>query len=915
MKRNPDLNIHRLVALLLLTFIGTTTEAKNEKNIKLHNEQSVNSTTPCFTENKGQVHDQNYGPRPDILFGGSDGNLVYHLKNNGLSYQLSRIDQWKEVTIQKKSIVKTDIKYKVPGITTTCRVDITWLNANTKAFISKGEAQHGASNYYLESCPNGALNVKSYESVTYKNIYPGIDLKWYQKNGHLKYDYIVGVGADYKQIQLQVTGADKISINAMGEAIITTPLGDITEQAPVVEQDGKILRSEWVVRSNTKNKSYTLCFEIKNLNPIHTFVIDPAVRAWGTYYGGGSDFGNSCITDASGNVYMSGQTDCTTSTIIATSGAHQTTHSGSDMDAFLVKFNGSGVRLWGTYYGAAGTNENSYSCSTDAVGNVYMAGNAGSSNVITTAASHQPAFGGGNADAFLTKFNSSGVRIWATYYGGSGDDGALTCTTDFNGNVYLGGFTETNTSTLIATNTSHQPLFGGSEDAFLVKFNSQGQRLWGTYYGSNGNDVGNSCSTDGAGNVYLTGSTEINTGTAIATPGSHQPAFGGSGAFDVNAYLVKFDANGVRQWGTFYGTIKNAGYSCVTDVAGNVYMAGETNASSGSVISTPGSHQSGYGGGILDAYLVKFNSVGARQWGTYYGGSGSDNAPTCAFDPLGNICLCGVTTSTDNIATPASHQTNLGTGALFGGGAFLAKFNLNGVRQWGSYYYGDANSCSFDASGNLFVAGETGPTTGTVIATPGSHQPAFIGSFIAFANAFLAKFNDGCTSPPVLSPISGATLVCAGVNNYSVSPATGSTTYSWSLSTGWTGISTSNIISVSAASSGTIGVAASNTCGASPIQTLSVTVVVCNGIAQIPENDLQAKLFPNPNSGELNVVMNFTPANTVLEIYDIIGHLVLTENLVSGSTKLNVSELTKGIYIVRIKNNKDLNNETKLIIQ
>ncbi len=915
MKKNPNLNLCRFAALLLLTFIASTTEAKNKENIKFQTEKAVNSPAPCFTENKGQVHDQNYAPRPDILFGGSDGNLVYHLKNNGLTYQISRVDLWKEMTIQKKSILKTEKKYKVPGTTTTCRVDITWLNANTKAFISKGEAQEGASNYYLESCPNGALNVKSYESVTYKNIYPGIDLKWYQKNGHLKYDYIVAVGADYKQIQLQVEGAEKISINAKGEAIITTPLGDITENAPLVEQDGKIIRSEWVVRANTKNKSYTLSFEIKNLDPTHTFIIDPAVRAWGTYYGGGTDFGYSCTTDAAGNVYMSGNTDCNTSTIIATSGAHQTTHSGFDMDAFLVKFNSNGVRLWGTYYGAAGINENSYSCSTDAGGNVYMAGNAGASNVITTAASHQPVFGGGTVDAFLTKFNSSGVRIWATYYGGSGDDGALTCTTDINGNVYLGGFTETNTSTLIATNASHQPAFAGSEDAFLVKFNSQGQRLWGTYYGSNGHDVGYSCSADAAGNVYLAGSTEINTGTAIATPGSHQPAFGGSGTSDVNAYLVKFDANGARQWGTFYGTIENAGYSCVTDVAGNVYMAGITDASSGTVISTPGSHQSSYGGGPLDAYLVKFNSGGVRQWGTYYGGSGSDEATACAFDSLGNISLCGTTTSTDNIATVASHQTILGTGAPYGGCALLAKFNLNGVRQWGSYYYGGANSCSFDASGNLFVAGETAPTTGTVIATPGSHQPAFINTFLAFSNAFLAKFNEGCTPPTMPSAISGPTLVCAGIQNYSVSPAAGSNTYSWSLSTGWTGTSTTNIISVSAVSSGTIGVAVSNTCGASPMQTLSITVTACTGIKQIPENDLRVKLFPNPNTGELNVRINFAPENTVLEIYNVIGHLVQTENLDSGNTKLNVSELAKGIYLVRIKNNNELKSETKLLIQ
>ena len=61
--------------------------------------------------------------------------------------------------------------------------------------------------------------------------------------------------------------------------------------------------------------------------------------------------GYSCATDASGNVYLAGDTNSTTG--IATTGAHQTTLEES-YDAFLVKFNSSGVRQWGTYYGGTG---------------------------------------------------------------------------------------------------------------------------------------------------------------------------------------------------------------------------------------------------------------------------------------------------------------------------------------------------------------------------------------------------------------------------------------------------------------------------------------------------------------------------------------------------------------------------------
>ena len=57
-----------------------------------------------FTENKGQIHDQNYKSRPDVLFGGSDGNLVFHLKNNGISYQLNTLDACKKQDDLTKSI-------------------------------------------------------------------------------------------------------------------------------------------------------------------------------------------------------------------------------------------------------------------------------------------------------------------------------------------------------------------------------------------------------------------------------------------------------------------------------------------------------------------------------------------------------------------------------------------------------------------------------------------------------------------------------------------------------------------------------------------------------------------------------------------------------------------------------------------
>ena len=194
MKNNKTLTILSTVVF----FFVLTLSAKSEPNYPAGFKPKTTGAQPgrsntgiSFTENKGQIHDQNYKPRPDVLFGGESNGLVFRLRNNGISYQLNRIDSWKkrEDPVVMKGHPKNFDTSLVPDQSTIYRLDINWLNANTQATIQKGKAYEGYNNYYLESCPNGALKVKSFEDITYQNIYNGIDLKWYQKNGQLKYDY------------------------------------------------------------------------------------------------------------------------------------------------------------------------------------------------------------------------------------------------------------------------------------------------------------------------------------------------------------------------------------------------------------------------------------------------------------------------------------------------------------------------------------------------------------------------------------------------------------------------------------------------------------------------------------------------------------------------------------------------------
>ncbi len=476
----------------------------------------------------------------------------------------------------------------------------------------------------------------------------------------------------------------------------------------------------------TKNSDNTISFNIGNYDQSKSLIIDPPTRLWGTYYGGSiTDEGLSVATDGSGYVYLAGRTY--SSNAIATAGSHQSSVDGSGYDdAFLVKFDSDGVRKWGTYYGGSGEDYGS-SVAIDNSGYVYLAGYTGSSNAIATTASHQNSFGGVN-DAFLVKFNSDGVRKWGTYYGGSDNDKGNSVATDGSGYVYLAGYTKsgnaiatagshqsylgvdyeaflvkfnsdgvrkwgtyyggynsdysfsvatdgsdyvyltgfTSSSDEIATAGSHQSSYGGNKDAFLVKFNSDGVRLWGTYYGGSYLEEGYSVTTDGSGYVYLAGST--NSSNAIATDSSHQSSYGGG---NTDAFLVKFNSNGVRQWGTYYGgSEEDYSNSVATDGSVYVYLAGETYSRDS--IATAGSHQSSIGSVLLDAFLVKFNSNGVRQWGTYYGGWGEDYGKSVATGGSGYVYLAGYTMSGNAIATAGSHQNSLG--GKSDSDAFLVKF-------------------------------------------------------------------------------------------------------------------------------------------------------------------------------------------------------------------------------------------------
>jgi uncharacterized protein YjdB len=379
---------------------------------------------------------------------------------------------------------------------------------------------------------------------------------------------------------------------------------------------------------------------------------------------------------------------------------------------------------WATYYGGS-EDERGYAMVMDDEANVYITGLAQSSAGIATVGAYQTVKTGSGNDAMLVKFNSSGTRLWATYYGGEENDNANAIAMDGSGNLFIGGLTGSTGN--IASSAGHQTSYGGNFDGFLAKFNNSGNLLWSTYYGGAELDNVNSVVVDGSGNAFICGQTQSS--SAISTSGAYQTTFGAGGS---DAFLAKFNSAGVRLWGTYYGAGGNEfGSGAATDAAGNVYITGFTGSTTG--IATTGAHQSVHGGGIYDAYVVKFNTGGERQWGTYFGSTGNEEGNYLTISNTGNIYLTGYTTST-GLATTGAHQTS------FAGSSdvLLLKMTTEGVLQWSTYYGGtgseEGNALVLDDSETIYLTGSTMSTSGIATAdgrqtTAGGANDAFLATF------------------------------------------------------------------------------------------------------------------------------------------------------------------------------------------
>ncbi|MFT6845143.1 MAG: hypothetical protein ACJAUV_001334, partial [Flavobacteriales bacterium] len=641
--------------------------------------------TNGFIPNHGQLADSEGKLAEGVKFY-LQGQPNWYFGEKGWRIDLSQFEQLGYDSLTQQDLIAMTARHVV---------DVEFVDANPHpAMIAEEELSH-YYNYYYGHCPDGVVNVHPYKKITYKNVWPSIDIQFYfptstsgrsrigsnpAEPSGIEYDFIIHPGGNPNDIQLKYSGQDDVLLSDDLTALkIVTSAGNISETLPAIYQENPLksllgehdtfqnnavqvahqddntsLSGNYTILKVDKNKC-TIGFQVPNYNPNLALIIDP----WATYYGGSKDDGFVAITvDKNDNSISLG---VTTSLDFPTSnGAFQTIPGAEYNDAVVVKLDKNGNRIWATYFG-------------------------------------------GNLEELPQDITSDGLNH-VTFTG-------RTMSRDFPVGAAPG-------------NTVFQPIQIDILDCFIAKLNENGQREWATFYGGfDGSEMATGIATD------LRTNTIFITGYSVSYDFPYTSTCGDQNFFDDGAFMLKFDAKGNRLWATIFHGSNETPYipkatSVAVDKDGNAIMVGYSDRMDFPGTENPNVYQGNKNGG-KDGFICKFDNSDVAcnvLWSTFIGGSASDIIYKVDVDDENDIFITGFTSSDDFPVTSPAIQTIRTSGH---GNAFISKLSSDGSTLMWSTFYGinsdfDPPAITIDLNNNAVVVGNM---TNNLVMDPNGMQP------------------------------------------------------------------------------------------------------------------------------------------------------------------------------------------------
>lgn len=545
-----------------------------------------------FIENKGQWNNK-------VKYMSNAGDGRFFLEEKGYT-----VSQYKpeDVNELKESLhdLKMNRNKAKPGMSTvrSHAYKVEFVNASTPEIIAE-KPLNTFNNYFIGDDPSQwAAGCKIYQAITYKNLYPGIDIRYFVDGGmNLKYDFIVHPGADVGRIAMKYAGAEKLDVQNR-ELVISTPMGKSRSLKPytyqITEKGKQEVTCKYDVRGNIVR------FRIKDYDPSKTLIIDPTeiffsysgstADNWGftatygrdgSFYGGGIAFGPGFPTSP---------------------GSYDETYSGGEYDISIIKLSPDGRnRLYATYIGGAGADQ-PHSLIEDSQGNLVLAGRTNSADYPVVPARTAASGAGGGYDIVVTKLNASGTAlIGSMRIGGTGNDGVnigdeqaasrqvslkrnygddsrSEVLLDANNNIYVASSTQSTNFPVTAGVV--QSTLAGKQDAVLLKINpSCSNILFSTYLGGSKDDAAYVLAIGNSNNIYVAGATSSGDLIGVPTSGVIRSALtSGNTTGDPypDGFVLELNNSGTAILrGTFIGTDRSDEvYGIDTDKYGYLYIMG-----------------------------------------------------------------------------------------------------------------------------------------------------------------------------------------------------------------------------------------------------------------------------------------------------------------------------------------------------
>ena len=661
----------RLVGLLLFIFTTCVSQVRAQQYLE-------------FVENKGQWPEA-------IKFQAQTVAGAFALQNNGYRVLVHNPQDLAALnTHPREKNYASTIPENFDGVLHSHAYEVKFLNANPNPTIVPEKIQSSYNNYFIgNDSTKWASGCKIYKAVVYKDVYPGIDIRYYTNEAQLKYDIIVHPGGDVSKIALYIDGADGIKIKNRALEIKTN-VTTVSELAPYtyqLKQEGKKeVTCDYSVKGNIVKFSIA-----GDYDKTETLVIDPSIVFYG-YTGSTADnWGFTATYDPQGNFYAGGIVFGSFGLYPVSNGAFQTTFGGgvpegdiSAIDIGIMKFDPSGAnRVYATYIGGRG-NEQPHSLVVDAAGNLIIAGrtSSGSTYPVKGLSSYGPL--GGLYDIIVTKLNTTGTAlIGSMRIGGSGDDGV---------NI--------------------RPNYTRPQVSESTRRNY-------------GDDARSEVIVDGAGNIILASATQSNDFKVSA--GAFQLTAGAKTATRLqDGVVIKMTPNLDAVIFSSYlgGNDDDAAFVlAINPLTGFIYVAGATASTD-----FPGSKAGvlfGTNQGNIDGFVTIISPDGTRQIATsYFGTSGADIIYGIQFDKYGFPYIMGTTT----VAWPIINSPFNSGGNQANGKQFISKlqpdltqflYSANFGTSTGSFPNISPTAFLVDRCENVYVSGWGGtlapgfPSAGT----------------------------------------------------------------------------------------------------------------------------------------------------------------------------------------------------------